>query len=147
MSKFNNYNVVTVRPPVRHAQIALRWQDGTGYASKEFDDVLQFAEFLKANPLLAEKVRYVSKNPRGWWSCHLNNGDIWRTCAGASIPVGPPTMTPRFAGVTWTTSILFFKTNGERYFYFQPGKSYDEYRKWKGIARLLSQWIPGEQSN
>lgn len=52
---------VPVKPPLKKIGIYLHWVDGIGECSKGFDTVQGFAEFLKANPILAEGVGYVAK--------------------------------------------------------------------------------------
>ncbi len=47
--------------PVKKIQIHLYWEDAAGSRDKGFDDVYQFADFLKANPVLAKAVGYVRK--------------------------------------------------------------------------------------
>lgn len=47
--------------PIKTIKIQLYWQDATGFNDKEFNDVHQFANFLKYNPALAQAVGYVPK--------------------------------------------------------------------------------------
>lgn len=54
-------NQVPVRPPIKEIKIELHWKDTIGQAIKGFDDVHQFADFLKANPELAKAIGYISK--------------------------------------------------------------------------------------
>lgn len=42
-------------------KIELHWSDTIGHTIKGFDDVRQFADFLKANPDLAKAIGYISK--------------------------------------------------------------------------------------
>jgi len=52
---------VPVKYPIKSIKIELHWHDAFSKGSKDFEDVHQFADFLKSNPLLAEAVGYVKK--------------------------------------------------------------------------------------
>lgn len=54
---------VQVYPPLKEIHIELHWHD-LGIGSKEFANVHDLAEFLKANPILALGVGYVPKDRR-----------------------------------------------------------------------------------
>lgn len=54
-------NTVPVSPPIREIKIYLYWCDGTGQTHKGFDNVQQFADFLKANSELANAIGYIPK--------------------------------------------------------------------------------------
>lgn len=56
-----NQNKVPVKPPLKQIHIHLQWDDGYGHAGKQFATVQELADFLKANPVIAEGVGYVSK--------------------------------------------------------------------------------------
>jgi len=60
----SNIEKVELHPPVQQVQISIFWYDMKVRNGKTFRDVHTFAEFLKANPILAEAVGYVPKERR-----------------------------------------------------------------------------------
>lgn len=54
-------NTVPVVGAIKSIEIQLHWRDGITQGYKGFDDVHQFADFLKQNPALAKAIGYVSK--------------------------------------------------------------------------------------
>lgn len=57
-------NSVPVLAPIREIKIYLYWCDGLGQTHKGFNNVQHFADFLKANPELANAIGYIPKNKK-----------------------------------------------------------------------------------
>ena len=57
-----NENKVPLKPPFKELNISLNWRDGFGTTGKQFSNVNELAEFLRANPVLAEAVGYIPKS-------------------------------------------------------------------------------------
>jgi hypothetical protein len=47
--------------PIKSIGIHLYWEDASRRSDKTFDDVHEFTDFLKRNPVLAKAVGYVPK--------------------------------------------------------------------------------------
>lgn|GEM_PF-2160385 len=60
MGSYNN-NIVPVSLPFKRITIELRWSDGYGSGSKEFDTVQNLAAFLTDNPEFGKAIGYVPK--------------------------------------------------------------------------------------
>ena len=57
-------NTIPLHPAITEAKIEITYKDRTGYVIRVFDDVLQFADFLKENPPVAKALKYVPKPAR-----------------------------------------------------------------------------------
>jgi len=52
---------IHIYEPLTKVEIRLYWEDNCTRGTLGFDNVQQFAEFLRDNPKLAERIGYVSK--------------------------------------------------------------------------------------